>query len=275
MRNRKLRLALNVLVVLLFIVLALAPSLGYSPTKMSLASRLAAPSALHPLGTDSMGRDLAGRLGGALRSAVIPMWGAVLGGMMLGMAGGFAALMARGRGSARYFVGGFDVIAAVIASIPVGLSAFAWSAWREEAGLGPVVGALAALFAVRAYLQLRDLHRHDRELMYWQAHEAMGGSLAGRIWRYGLASAWRRALVSSLGFNLRVAVAIEASLSYLGFGVQEPTPSFGNLLAAHFELYLKGEWHVLLVVAGGLALAAATPASAVALFPLLRRRGLS
>jgi len=76
-----------------------------------------------------------------------------------------------------------------------------------------------------------------------------------------------------LGFQLRVAVAAEASLSFLGFGIQEPQPSFGNMLSSHFDLYLKGHWSVLLVIVGGLALAALFPASLAALLGNAGRSG--
>jgi ABC-type dipeptide/oligopeptide/nickel transport system permease subunit len=69
----------------------------------------------------------------------------------------------------------------------------------------------------------------------------------------------------SLGFHLRTAVAIEASLSYLGFGIQEPSPSFGNMLAAHFDLYLKGQWYVLGILVLWLGVTAAFPQAVLTL----------
>ena len=53
-------------------------------------------------------------------------------------------------------------------------------------------------------------------------------------------------------FHMKMAVVIEASLSYLGFGVQEPQASFGNMLASHFELYLRGQWQIMLLIVDGL-----------------------
>jgi ABC-type dipeptide/oligopeptide/nickel transport system permease subunit len=163
--------------------------------------------------------------------------------------------------TARRAVSALDAAMALACGLPVGVVAFAWAAFREEAGLVAVMASLAPLAGALAYLRLRDLARRDAALAYWEAHRAAGGSLADRVLRYGIAGAWRAPLLALLGFLLRVAVAVEAALSYLGFGVVEPQASFGNILAAHFELYLRGEWRVLAVVAAALALAAAFPSA--------------
>ncbi len=271
MRDQR-KAAADLLVILAFLALALGPWARLYGERMDLAHMLAGPSAAHPLGTDNMGRDLLVRVAAAIREGVLPLWGGVLVGTAAGLALGVLALLARARRGARPFLRAVDLGAALLASVPVGLVAFGWAAWNERAGLTPVLGSLASLFAVRAYLEVRDLDRHDQNLGYWQAHAALGGTLFSRIWRYGVRGGWARPLVSMLGFNLRVAVAIEASLSYLGFGIQEPKASFGNLLSAHFDLYLKGHWQILLLIVAVLAITAAFPASAASLALARRAR---
>ena len=118
---------------------------------------------------------------------------------------------------------------------------------------------LGALFMVRTCLYVRDLYRQDRWLEYWQARAAMGGRLVPTLVEYGIRRSWAPHLGETLGFHLRAAVAIEASLSYLGFGIQEPGASFGNMLASHFDSYLKGEWWPLLVICAGLTISFLTP----------------
>lgn len=264
MRNPR-KVFFDVVVVGAFVALAVGPWGRLFGERMDLAHMLAAPSMLHPLGSDNMGRDLLVRFAAALRQAVLPLWCGVLLGTSLGVCFGLVAVIVRENRSLRGLTRGVDFLAAVLASIPIGLVAFAWAAATEGAGLLPVLVSLACLFAVRGYLEIRDLDRHDQNLAFWQAHAALGGSLRTRVWRYGVCSGWTRALVRMLGFNLRVAVAIEASLSYLGFGIQEPRSSFGNLLAAHFDLYLKGQWQILLMIVAVLALTAAFPGSLVGL----------
>jgi peptide/nickel transport system permease protein len=252
-------------IVAAFLLLALGPWARLFGERMDLAHMLADPSWQHPLGTDSMGRDLLVRVATAIREGVLPLWAGVLAGTAAGVLLGVGAVIARERRGFRPATRVFDVLAAVLAAVPVGLVAFGWAAVNERAGLMPVLVSLSTLFAIRAYLEVRNLDRHDQNLGYWQAHAALGGTKANRVWRYGVFGGWARPLATMLGFNLRVAVAIEASLSYLGFGIQEPKASFGNLLAAHFELYLKGHWQILLIIVAALALTAAFPASLVAL----------
>ncbi len=267
-------LLLDLPIVLAFLTLALVPWGEWFGGKVRLADTLLPPSAEHPLGTDNLGRDLLVRTATAMSSGVLPLWGAVLLSTLAGVSLGTAVVLLKrrrlGAGAAR----GIDLVATGLASIPVGVSAFAWAVWWEKGGLAPVCLALGALFAVRSYLQIRDLHRHDRHLGFWTAHASLGGSEAGRLWRYGVFTGWRWSLAEALGFHLRAAVAIEASLSYLGFGIQEPAASFGNMLASHFDLYLKGHLSVLAVILGALALTAAFPScllSVLAFFP--SRRG--
>lgn len=261
-------------IVVAFLALALVPWGTWFGGKVRLADTLLPPSAAHPLGTDNLGRDLLVRTSAALEGGVLPLWGAVAASTLAGAALGTAVVMIRrrklGAGAAR----GFDLVATVLAAVPVGVSAFAWAVWWEKGGLAPVCLALGALFAVRSYLQIRDLHRHDQHLAFWTAHASLGGSESARLWRYGVMTGWRWQLAEALGFHLRAAVAIEASLSYLGFGIQEPHASFGNMLASHFDLYLKGHLSVLAVILAALALAAAFPScllSVLAFFPSRRK----
>jgi peptide/nickel transport system permease protein len=259
--------------VLAFLALAFFPWQNFFGAKVRLMDTLLPPSAEHPLGTDNLGRDLLVRVATTLADGVIPLWGAVTLSTLVGVAFGAGTILLTRRRLGAGAAKGFDLAATVLASVPVGVSAFAWAVWWEKGGLAPVCLALGALFAVRSYLQIRDLHRHDRHLAYWTAHHSLGGSEAGRLFRYGVLTGWRWSLVETLGFHLRAAVAIEASLSYLGFGIQEPAASFGNMLASHFDLYLKGHLHVLAVILAGLALTAAFPSCLLAVLANFPSRG--
>ena len=52
---------------------------------------------------------------------------------------------------------------------------------------------------------------------------------------------------------------IEVSLSYLGFGVQEPNPSFGNMFKSHFDLILRGDFYTVFVIVGFMIITLAVP----------------
>ena len=99
----------------------------------------------------------------------------VIAGSAFGLALGGLAIALRARRRFQLMVAPIDGLASTIGSVPVGIAAFAWAAAREQAGLVPVLLALSSLFAVRAYLQVRDLYRQDQHLAYWVAHAALGG----------------------------------------------------------------------------------------------------
>ena len=262
-RRSRVSLGLDLFLLAAFMVLcgaALWPTSGLS----DLSQILAPSSAAHWLGTDNMGRDLLQRLGQAAYGAVLPLWGLVLVASAAGAGVGFAAVILGANRWTRGVVTALQAVSATLGGIPVGVAVFVVAAWLEGTGLVPIAAALCVLFALRNLQLVTELYRLDARLGYWQAHQAMGGRLADRLWRYGFCGAWKWALGDTLVFHLKAAVAIEAALSYLQFGVQEPQASFGNMLASHFELGLHGEWRILLLILAGLLVTAAAPSAVLA-----------
>jgi peptide/nickel transport system permease protein len=232
-----------------FLSLAIFPWDHFYPAKISLSSIASPISWDHLLGADNLGRDLLTRLAGAVQGAVLPLWVSVSVFTVLGISLGFLALViAQKNKFLSQLISLSQIVAAVFASLPVSVAIFFLVVKFDAVGLWPVLIVLGALFALRSYLQMFNLFEEDHRLAYWQAHHAMGGSIAGRIFRYGLMNRWGGNLFSSYCFHLQIAVAIEASLSYLGFGVQEPQASFGNMLASHFDMYLKGHWQIVAII---------------------------
>ena len=253
----------------LFCILALVPWAHWLSDKINLQSMNAMPSWQHPLGTDVMGRDLLVRLGQAASKAVWPLWFAVTLASALGIALALLTLSSTEYRVPRSTWLALEGIAAVLASIPVTVTTFLWAAFFEQAGATSVITSLCLVFTARAFLHIKNLFRQDSKLAYWTAHEAMGGRTLKRLWRYGVSSSWAPDLLNGLSLNLRVAVTVEASLSYLGFGMQEPEASFGNILATHFDGYLKGHWWVLTMTILALAVTASAPQAAVRLISRL------
>ena len=70
----------------------------------------------------------------------------------------------------------------------------------------------------------------------------LGGSKLTRVIKYGVFRSWKKEIVEMFFIHLQLAFIIEVSLSYLGFGVQEPNPSFGNMFKSHFDLILRGDF---------------------------------
>jgi peptide/nickel transport system permease protein len=219
-----------------------------------------------------MGRDMLVRLSGAIQNGVMPLWLAVAVGVLIGGLGALGCLVSGRQTQLRFLIKWIDIVAVSLATIPAGVMAFAWGALREHVDLFGVLWTLSILFAVRMYLLVRDLERRDQNLGYWTAHEALGGTHLSRIWRYGVCGGWKAELIESLLLNLRVAVAIEAAVSYLGFGVAEPNASFGNMLATHFDYYLKGHVGVVMPIIIVLGLTALFPGALVRTYGRLASR---
>ncbi|MBM4253362.1 MAG: hypothetical protein FJ146_15440 [Deltaproteobacteria bacterium] len=223
------------------------------------------PSWAHPLGTDHLGRDLLVRLARAIADAALPLWLTVLTGVSIGT---LLALMLVAKAHTKFgkiLRHGVNLVASIVGAIPLTLITFALAVVLEEADLKAVLLALGVSVILQSYLQLANHIEESRRLGYWTAHEALGGTLLGRIWRYGIRSAWTQELALSLGYKLRAAVIVEATLSYLGFGIQEPEASFGNILAAHFAASLHGKWWVMAATLSVLMVTAAAPQSLIRL----------
>lgn len=263
---KSIRSLMDSALVFVWLGLAFLPWQIWYGGKIRLGEALQGVSAAHPLGTDSMGRDMLVRLSGAIHNGVLPLWLAVAMGVMGGGLVAILCLVSGRHAQARFLIKWIDIVAVSMATIPAGVMAFAWGAIRERVDLVGVLWTLSVLFAVRMYLLVRDLERRDHNLGYWTAHKALGGTALSRIWRYGVCGGWKAELIESLLLNLRVAVAIEAAVSYLGFGVAEPNASFGNMLATHFDYYLKGHVGVVMPIIIVLGLTAFFPGALVRSF---------
>lgn len=263
---KPIRALVDCTLVFVWLGLAFLPWQIWYGGKVRLGEALQGVSAAHPLGTDSVGRDMVVRLSGAIQNGVMPLWLAVAMGVLIGGLVAIGCLVSGRPTKLRFLLNGIDIVAVSLATIPAGVMAFAWGAIRERVDLVGVLWTLSILFAVRMYLLVRDLERRDQNLGYWTAHKALGGTDLSRIWRYGVCGGWKAELIESLLLNLRVAVAIEAAVSYLGFGVAEPHASFGNMLATHFDYYLKGHIGVVMPIIIVLGVTALFPGALIRTF---------
>ena len=222
----------------------------FLPIKSSIRpmDQMLSPSPSHPLGTDVMGRDLFLRLFEAISGAVLPLWGVVVLASFVGIMLSAFFICLRKRKESVFFkgpIGLFEGLLICFGAVPFGILAFFWSYFHDFAGLLPLGEALFLIVFVRCYLSVQYLYLEDSKKEFWLAHKAMGGQLFQRIYSYGLLGSWYSKLIGELVFHLQMAVIVEAAISYLGFGVQEPMASFGNILTSHFAYYLKGDYQVL------------------------------
>jgi peptide/nickel transport system permease protein len=212
------------LVALTLLAAVIGPLLTpYDPARQELALRLAAPTISHPFGLDELGRDILARvLAGARISFLVGVTVVLIStvvGTVLGAVAG-------------YFGGPADeVISRLIDTLlafPGLLLAIA-----IVAVLGPsLINVLVALTLIGwvGYARLvRGQVLRSREFEYVQAARAVGASSARILWRHVIPTAIP-ALVVQATLGMAGAIIGEASLSFLGLGVQPPTPSWGTML---------------------------------------------
>jgi len=203
----------------------LAPWLApHDPAQLDLAARLQAPSAAHWFGTDELGRDVLSRtLHGARVSLTVAV--AVVGlslaaGLVLGMAAGF-------------YGGWIDTAVNVYLSnaflaLPGILLAVAVVAF-----LGPSLGNLILALALAGWVNYARLVRAQvmsvKEREFVQAARSLGATDLRLMARHILPNIAQPLLVQA-AVGMAAAVLAEATLSFLGLGVQPPTATWGAML---------------------------------------------
>jgi peptide/nickel transport system permease protein len=197
----------------------------YDPAAQELARRLEAPSLSHPFGLDELGRDILTRILSGARISLMVGIAVVSVSSLLGMLVGSVA---------GYFGGRVDDVISriidVLMAFPGILLAIAL-----VAVLGPsltnVVLALSVIGWVGYARLVRGQALRAREFDFVQAARALGASSGRIVVRHILPTALPAVVVQAT-LGMAGAIIAEASLSFLGLGVQPPTPSWGTMLDA-------------------------------------------
>ena len=195
----------------------------YDPAAQELPLRLAGPSRSHPFGLDELGRDILARvLAGARISFVVGLTVvsvSALAGTFLGAVAG-------------YFGGVLDeIISRVIDTLlafPGLLLAIALVAVLGPS-LGNVLFALTIIGWVGYARLVRGQVLRARELEYVQAARALGAHTPRILLRHVVPTTVPSVVVQAT-LGMAAAIIGEAALSFLGLGVQPPTPSWGTML---------------------------------------------
>ncbi|MCC7080090.1 MAG: ABC transporter permease [Burkholderiales bacterium] len=217
--------AIGAAVILLMFAAALtAPLISpYDPVQVHFAAMLAPPSAEHWLGTDSFGRDVLSRLIYGSQTALIVGFGASLLGATIGALIGVASA---------YFGGRIDLLLQrfmdVLLSFPLIILALALVAILGNS-IPNLIVAIMIPMVPRCALVIRSSALSIREMPYVDAARAAGFTHSRIILRHMLPNVMATYLVMLTAF-LGQAILLEASLSFLGLGVQEPLPAWGLML---------------------------------------------
>jgi len=212
------------IVVLMLLVAAFAPWLApYDPVAVDFGAMLSPPGVKHWLGTDAFGRDVLSRLIYGSRTALLVGFGSAL----LGATSG-AVL---GVGSA-YFGGRIDLylqrLMDVLLCFPLIILALAIVAIMGNT-LPNLILAITIPMIPRCALVIRSSALSIREMPYVDAARASGFKHRRIILRHMLPNVMAPYLIMLTAF-LGQAILLEASLSFLGLGVQEPTAAWGLML---------------------------------------------
>ncbi|MGB7181435.1 MAG: ABC transporter permease [Burkholderiaceae bacterium] len=232
-RKQPLGAAGGLIVLLMIFAGAFAPWLtSYDPTANDFSAMHQAPGAEHWLGTDQFGRDLLSRIMYGARTALIVGFVSAFVGATLGLVLGVASA---------YFGGRFDLIFQrvmdVFMAFPLIIMALAVVS-IFGAGLQNVIIAITIPFIPRCARVVRSSALAIREVPYIDAARAMGFSDARIILRHMVPNVMAPYLILITAF-VGQAILLEASLSYLGLGVQEPTPAWGLMLQGGAEEYAE------------------------------------
>src|SRR5881296_2194792 len=231
-------------VVVLGAASALAPWVSpYDPDKPHLQLQLGAPSLVHPMGTDDLGRDLLTRImyGGriSLSIGILAMALAVLLGTAVGALAGYY-----GGATDNLLMRFTDLmlsIPALFLLIILILLLRSFPVPFLRGGVLAIVLAIALLSWMTVARLVRASFLSLKEQVFVEAAKALGAGHVRIMVRHMLPNAASPIIVAA---TLRVANSIitESGLSFLGFGVQPPTPTWGNMLRNAQDQMITAPW---------------------------------
>src|SRR5262245_6802496 len=231
-----------------FVALLTAVALGapwiapHDPTRQSLRARLVAPTLeaadgkSHLLGTDHLGRDVLSRMVYGSRVSLLVGFAAVLVGGLVGSALGLVA---------GFRAGWVDTAIMTVADAQLAFP-FILLAIGIIAVLGPSFPTLIVVIGLSGWVSYARILRSQvlglRAREFVDAVHALGGGALRIIWKHVLPNVLS-SLVVIATLELARAIVLEATLSFLGLGVQPPTPSWGGMVQEGRE-HLDSAWWI-------------------------------
>jgi peptide/nickel transport system permease protein len=225
----------------------MAPLTGIDPSSMKVRFRYKPPSDAFPFGSDNFGRDVLTRV---LYGARVSLWIGFVVAALSGVSGAIIGVIAaQFRGLDAPIMRFMDALM----SFPAILLALGITA-----ALGPrmesVIIALTVAYVPAGVRIVRASALVVRELDYVQAARIAGAGDMRIMIRHILPNSVGPLLVH-MSFVFAYSILAEAALSFLGVGVQPPTPSWGNIIAEGRD-YATEAWWVMLFPGIGISLAA-------------------
>ena len=245
LRQNRVALAGFSITMFVLVAIAIGPSLSpYDPTMMDFTAILQPPSWAHPFGTNSFGMDVLTRvLYGARNSLLISIAGVSLGGaagVLIGMTSAYVGKL-------------FDAVAMRLVDLLFAFPIFVLALMLMLIlgfGVQNVIVAIALVYIPNFARLARNTTMVVKSEPYVQAAQVMGQPRL-RIMVREILPNIAAPLFVQFTVGLAFAIIIEAGLSFIGLGVQPPTPSLGVMMADGKDYFHRGPWVLTLT---GLAL---------------------
>ena len=224
--------------VMLLLILLGAFWTPYDAEAMDTAAKMQAPSFTHILGTDNFGRDIFSRVLEGAGTTLFIAVNAVCAGLFFGiLIGAFTG----------WYGGWIDEvlmrIADVITAFPSILLALVLISLLGS-GKTNIILALSLLFIPSFSRVVRSEYAKQKGLDYVRNARLMGVGTMRIMFVHILPNVWP-VLLSSIAIGFNNAVLAEASMSYLGLGVQPPDPSLGRMLNEAQAYLSRAPWYAL------------------------------
>jgi peptide/nickel transport system permease protein len=206
----------------------------YSPTGVDALQVFRGPSAQHLFGTDRFGRDVLSRIIYGIRVSLGIAGASILAAVSVG--GVLGLLAGLGKGADQLLGRVMDVLFAFPPILlAIGISAVL------GAGPGTATVAIAVVYAPFFFRVVRGGVLVESAQVYVEAAEALGSGRGSILVRHVLPNVLSPVIVQ-IAVCLSYAILIESALSYLGVGVQPPTPSWGTILNEGKEFLALAPW---------------------------------
>jgi len=213
-------------VITLSLLSALAPVIApFEPTAIDIENVLSPPSLSHPFGTDELGRDVLSRM----------LWGGRVSLKVGFIAVGISIFIGTIIGSIAGFYGGkVDAVLMRFVDIMLAFPTF-FLILAVISVLEPSLFTIMVVIGVMGWMDVARLVRAEfltlKERDFVLAAKAIGASDIRLMFRHVLPNALSPVFVAA-AFGIAGAILIESGLSFLGLGVQPPSPSWGNILTS-------------------------------------------
>ncbi|WP_303721246.1 ABC transporter permease [Malonomonas rubra] len=235
LRHNRMALSGGVIVLCMFLMASIASFVSDDPSVINVGESLLPPSWAHLLGTDDLGRDVLVRMLYGARISLLVGFVAVGISCLIGIF--FGAL-------AGYYGGWVDALIMRFVDIMLCFPTF-FLILAVIAFLDPSIWNIMIVIGLTSWMGVARLIRAEfltlRQRDFVLAAQALGSSDFRLIFRHILPNAMSPVLVSAT-LGVAGAILTESALSFLGIGVQPPTPSWGNMLIAGKQTLGSAWW---------------------------------